>query len=90
MPKEGLSRSEWMRRLRLYANGMYVFGRGHAPPPNSQWAKKRALIDACPVKKAQTDVLGNTTSCNCGFHGSYVSIQLHWFLANFLFMYNIK
>lgn len=51
MPKEGLSRSEWMRRLRLCANGMYVFGRGQRPPPNSQWAKKRALIDACPVKK---------------------------------------
>ena len=75
MPKEGLQTTEWLRRLRLYANGEFQFGRGNAPPPNSQWAKKRALIDACPVKKACTDVFGNRTSCNCGFHPGHVSVE---------------
>lgn len=31
------------------------------PPQISQWAKKRVLIDVRPVKKAQTDILGNMT-----------------------------
>lgn len=87
MPKDRLSHSEWIRRLRLYANGEYVFGCGHAPPPNSQWAKKRALIDTCPVKKARTDVFGNRTTCNCGFHYNYVSMQVSWCFSNFLLFF---
>lgn len=76
MPKEGLPHGEWLRRLRLYANGEFIFGRGNAPPPNSQWAKKRALIDACPAKKAEKDIFGNRTKCNCGFHRDHVSILI--------------
>ena len=60
MSKEDLSRSEWICRQGLYANGEYVFGHGHAPPPNSQWAKKKTLIKACPVKKAHTDIHANS------------------------------
>lgn len=74
MPKTGLDPAEWLRRLRLYAKGEYIFGRGNAPPSNSKWAKKRALIDARPVKKACTDVFGNRTACKCGFHGDHVSV----------------
>ena len=43
MPKTGLDSSEWIRRLRLFGKGEYVFGRGNEPPLNSKWAKKRAL-----------------------------------------------
>ena len=28
MPKEGLPHAEWLKRLPLYANGEYQFGRG--------------------------------------------------------------
>lgn len=73
MPKVGLPDAEWLKRLRLYASGEFQFGRRNAPPPNSQWAKRRALIDACPVKKACTDIFGNSTTCNCGFHRDHVS-----------------
>ena len=31
MPKEVLPHAEWVKRLRLYAKGEYVFGRGNAP-----------------------------------------------------------
>ena len=77
MPKDGLPDSEWMRRLQSYANGNYVFGRGQAPPPKSKWAKKRAAIDSCPVKKAFRDVYGNKTLCSCGFHRENVSVQYY-------------
>lgn len=76
MPKEGLPHAEWLRRLRLYANGEYLFGRGNAPPAKSQWARKRESIDACPVKKATIDIFGNRTKCHCGFHRDNVSVQL--------------
>lgn len=78
MPKEGLPDTEWFKRLRLYASGQYSFGRGQAPPPNSKWAKKRALIDACPVRKAHTNIFGEKTTSNCGFHPEHVSPSIEW------------
>ena len=76
MPKEGLPHAEWVRRLRLYAKGEYVFGRGNAPPPNSQWAKRKTSIDSCPVKKARMDIFGNPTTYKCGFHPVNVSVKV--------------
>lgn len=74
MPKTGLDSSEWIRRLRLFGKGEYVFGRGNEPPPNSKWAKKRALIDACALKKARADIFGNRTQSKCDFHHDHVSV----------------
>ena len=53
-----------------------MFGRGNAPPPNSQWAKRKTSIDSCPVKKARMDIFGNPTTCKCGFHPVNVSVKV--------------
>ena len=68
MPKAGLDASEWERRLWLFAEGKFEFGRGHAPLSGSVWAKKRSNILKCPVGKARIDVFGKTVSCTCGYH----------------------
>ena len=73
MPKTGLEAKEWERRLRLFAQGKFEFGRGHAPPPGSLWAKKKAEIMKCPVGKAKIDVFGRKVVCTCGYHPETVS-----------------
>ena len=44
MPKTGLDASEWERKLRLFAQGKFEFGRGYAPLSGSVWAKKRSTV----------------------------------------------
>ena len=73
MPKEGLDKREWERRLKLFAQGKFEFGRGRAPPPGSVWAKKRAAIVKCAVGKAKIDVFGRVVECTCGYHPKTVS-----------------
>lgn len=44
MPKNGLDKKTWERRLSLFGNGDYMFGWGQHPPTNSIWAKKIVVI----------------------------------------------
>ena len=53
-----------------------MFGRGNAPPPNSQWAKRKISIDSCPMERPRTDIFGNLTTCKCGFHRVNVSVKV--------------
>lgn len=77
MPKEGLNDREWTRRLELFAQGLFQFGRGNAPPPKSKWAKKVESIKNCAAGKAKIDLFGAVVQCKCGFHIKKVSfIQL--------------
>lgn len=59
MPKVGLTDSEWKRRLKLFAQDLFEFGRGNNPPLNSKWARCIENIKKCPVKHAKVDLFGN-------------------------------
>ena len=78
MPKAGLDGREWERRLRLFAQGKFEFGRGNAPLSGSVWAKKRSDILKCPVGKARIDLFGKTVSCTCGYHPKPVSDRIEY------------
>ena len=52
IPKDGLFRAAWKKRLAQYARdamGLFKFGRAPAPPHGSEWAIERGKID--PVQK---------------------------------------
>lgn len=70
MPKLGLSNKEWSERLRSYAEGKFVFGRGQRPSKSSKWTKEIEKIEKCPKMraKADRDPLGRKLHCTCGFH----------------------
>lgn len=74
MPKVGLTDSEWKRRLKLFAEGHFDFGRGNNPPRNSKWARSIDQIRKCPVQHAKVDLFGNLNKCSCGYHETRVSI----------------
>ena len=76
MPKAGLDASEWERRLRLFAQGKFEFGRGYAPPPGSVWAKKKGYIMQCPMGKAKVDLFGNKVKCTCCYRPERVSDRM--------------
>ena len=74
MPKEGLEASAWEKRLKLFAQGKFEFGRGRAPPPTSVWAKKIDSIKKCGVGKAKMDIFGRAIVCSCGYHQETVDV----------------
>uniref|UniRef100_UPI00358E8398 uncharacterized protein n=1 Tax=Myxine glutinosa TaxID=7769 RepID=UPI00358E8398 len=70
MPKQGLTPSEWRRRLREYASGAFHFGRGQRPPKGSRWGNEITKIDSCSRhgRRGCTDLFGNRVWCKCSYH----------------------
>ena len=73
MPKTGLMVSEWKQRLRAFALGEYLFGRGQKPPKNSHWAREIVKIETCPLFSSQSA----RGPCTCGYHVT-VSSACFW------------
>lgn len=73
MPKSGPNTREWNSRLRAYAEGKFVFGRGQRPTTGTRWANLLFKIDNCP-RHASTgkDLFGNPIQCTCLYHESKV------------------
>lgn len=76
MPKTGLSDKEWQERLRSYAHGTFVFGRGQRPAKSSKWTRVLENIEKCPkmTAKANFDPLGRKLECSCGYH---ISVKVY-------------
>ena len=70
MPKDGLSHSQWLLRLKSFAAGEFNFQRGQRPPQNSEWAVKFAAVAKCPLQKNREglDLFRNPLKCECGYH----------------------
>ena len=70
MPKEGLSVSQWMDRLRNFASGTFQFERGQRPPLGSDWAAKFKNVEDCPRHKSLScrNLFGAKIDCVCGYH----------------------
>lgn len=56
MSKKGLSKKEWQQRLILFAQGKFVFGRGHHPRKGSYRAKELAKVETCPKHRNSVQV----------------------------------
>ncbi|KAK2143968.1 hypothetical protein NP493_4354g00007 [Ridgeia piscesae] len=65
MPKDGLSSSEWRRRLRGFAMGDHNLGRGQRPKRDTHWARTLESIERCPKHRsvASHDPYGRPIQC---------------------------
>ena len=83
MPKTGLSDKEWRERLKSYASGKFVYGRGQRPQKDTYWAKQVEKIERCPFQPSSSgsrDVFGRALTCDCGYHTDKVQTASNWFI----------
>ncbi|KAL3057997.1 hypothetical protein OYC64_010217 [Pagothenia borchgrevinki] len=66
-----MSDSEWMSRLRKFANtGAWPAGEGNRPAPRQKkWCELYQRIEKCPMQAhGQKSLFGQVRQCTCGFH----------------------